>query len=706
MVILCPLGYHCNITNIMIRLRLKKETSLFEWFQIGSFQYVTDVILSIYNKIDDNIIKYYSGEMKLLHDQLYSYHYHNIEEFKVIFKRRAERFLNMLKQEEVLFLTMNPKGVKIPECELRTFHDCIQKINPYLKWKILIIDTDNSHEYYLPYVISKSIPWSYYEEQIPTSLDNLFKEHVDFSLEHFYTPIYIQINFLSGLGDFYSYICETYYFSKKLKELNYKIILYVHSPFKIDLNIFDKNTYQYYDEIRLGTQSIHHKLDNYKIIYKKNNKIGAEWWDAFGPENMPTILPTEFFSYGRYNKINYKNCKDIPKFSSCYIDKTHSYINGKLTNFSIIHFRELDDLNVMDDYVLDCRTMKKLKEIFLNRQILLLSNNNQVKKIIKLNFNCVTFDTIPRNYNNQDCWEQTIVEFILCSFAENIYLFTKYSWVSNFLNYGLIHHKNGPIYPYEKSDSFINYGSFNCIPYETNRDLNIQIFVVFHKHIFDECYDNIPDDILYKYFTFLSVNEKIPKHYTKNKYKIINEWELPIYDSKFQTRGYNENSSIYHVFMNNLHKPYQYIGFFQYDMVFKDNIVQFLQFKLNIPTCFYYELYNFKFCSYQTWNEPPTLDYIIKDYEKFYNKSFTKTCHYPLFNSFIIPIETFEKVMNWVIQLYDKLYPWCINPPYATHFGHIGGIYERVMAYAIGEESLRSIKLNISHDHYYKKLSY
>ena len=33
-------------------------------------------------------------------------------------------------------------------------------------------------------------------------------------------------------------------------------------------------------------------------------------------------------------------------------------------------------------------------------------------------------------------------------------------------------------------------------------DTDIQIFIVFHKNIFDECYKLIPDDIIYKYFTF------------------------------------------------------------------------------------------------------------------------------------------------------------------------------------------------------------
>jgi hypothetical protein len=64
--------------------------------------------------------------------------------------------------------------------------------------------------------------------------------------------------------------------------------------------------------------------------------------------------------------------------------------------------------------------------------------------------------------------------------------------------------------------------------------------------------------------------------------------------------------------------------------------------------------------------------------------------------------------MEWIVQLYDKIYPWCVEPPNATHFGHVGGIYERLMGYCIGEENLQNIILNVSHgyNNKYKLLSY
>jgi hypothetical protein len=144
--------------------------------------------------------------------------------------------------------------------------------------------------------------------------------------------------------------------------------------------------------------------------------------------------------------------------------------------------------------------------------------------------------------------------------------------------------------------------------------------------------------------------------------------------------------------------------------MFNNNIIDFLQKNTTqTPTLFGLACNSFNFCSYTSWNEPNTLNYIIKDYEQFYKKSFNynhNDAKYPLLNSYVIPVETYEKVMKWVIQLYDKMYPWCIQPPYRSHFGHIGGIYERIMAYCIGEENLQIIELDISHDHKYKRLSY
>jgi hypothetical protein len=236
----------------------------------------------------------------------------------------------------------------------------------------------------------------------------------------------------------------------------------------------------------------------------------------------------------------------------------------------------------------------------------------------------------------------------------------------------------------------------------------MQIYIIFHKYIFDECYKGISKSNLNKYFTFIAVNKKIKKYYTPDKYKVIKEWNLPHYRNEFQELGYNENSAIYHVYANNLHKPYNYVGFFQYDMIFNNDVLQNILTRISQPSPVYFHigLNDYTYCTLTTWNESATADYIVNDYETFFFTKFNKDARYPLWNSYIIPINMYEKIMSWVIQLIPKMYPWCIESPNKEHFGHIGGIYERVMAFAIGQEQIEEILLPIKHDHRLKNKSY
>ena len=238
----------------------------------------------------------------------------------------------------------------------------------------------------------------------------------------------------------------------------------------------------------------------------------------------------------------------------------------------------------------------------------------------------------------------------------------------------------------------------------------MQFFVVFHHKLFDECYDKIPPDVLKKYFTFFAVNQSIPKEYTPGKYKILNEWDLPIYDPSMQKKNYRENSAIYHVYANGLHKQYSRVGFFQYDMMFNENIVEkILSFPVDLQI---------GFCVLPTWirdiagstapGMADTIKMVIALYEKQFSKKIIRTIksrvppfntvldtsrRYPLLNSYVIPSTSFEKVMEWVVQLYGKV----------DLKGDTAGLYESIMALALGEELLYWYCLDILHDHGFKK---
>ena len=231
----------------------------------------------------------------------------------------------------------------------------------------------------------------------------------------------------------------------------------------------------------------------------------------------------------------------------------------------------------------------------------------------------------------------------------------------------------------------------------------IQIFIIFHKYIYDECYKNIPETILKEYFTFVAVNEKIQKEYTKDKYKVINEWELPIYNKSLQERDFRENSAIYHIYVNNLHKNYEFIGFFQYDMIFTEDIINILNMNKKMNIEYYpFEVYDFNNCTiHRGWNDIKLIEYIINDYEEYFKKEFSKNELYPLMNSYIISIETYDKIMPWIINLHDKIY-------FLSSQG-IAGIFEAIMGFCIGNEKLKIGKYlirSIKHDHNLKRNAY
>jgi hypothetical protein len=237
--------------------------------------------------------------------------------------------------------------------------------------------------------------------------------------------------------------------------------------------------------------------------------------------------------------------------------------------------------------------------------------------------------------------------------------------------------------------------------------------VVFHKKLFDECYQKIPPGVLQEYFTFFAVNQSIPKEYTPGKYKILNEWDLPIYDPTMQEKGYRENSAIYHVYANGLHKKYARIGFFQYDMTFNENIVDRI---LNCPIkrpigCFVMQVWIKDFIESTLPKMAAKMKEVISNYEQHFSKPvlrFTKSRippfkstldtsrPYPLLNSYVVPSSSFENVMKWVVQLYGSV----------DLEGHTAGLYESIMAIALGEEDLYWYKLDVSHDQELKKPCY
>lgn len=149
-----PLGFNCGITFSLQALKIKKETSLFEWFRSDSLSIITRIIDEIQKNIDNSIIVPRDRFVQYFNEEsgIYSEHYSS-EEFKEIFKRRAQRFIDKIKTyESILFIRIEDLEFinSSSEKEIEEFKHSILKINPNLKFTILLIDIIENESYFKP----------------------------------------------------------------------------------------------------------------------------------------------------------------------------------------------------------------------------------------------------------------------------------------------------------------------------------------------------------------------------------------------------------------------------------------------------------------------------------------------------------------------------------------------------------------------------
>ena len=139
--ILIPLGFHCNVSFLNQKIHVKKETGVFEWFESRNLQYITNVINALTINQKTNVIYGDEKHVYLLNTNFLSCHY-GIEEYKIIFPRRYERFINNInKGEELFFVRINPQNYTTTKNEIELFIESIKTINPNVKFNFLLIDT-------------------------------------------------------------------------------------------------------------------------------------------------------------------------------------------------------------------------------------------------------------------------------------------------------------------------------------------------------------------------------------------------------------------------------------------------------------------------------------------------------------------------------------------------------------------------------------
>jgi len=147
---LIPLGYHCNISVLNQELHIKKETGAFEWFVSKNLQNITDIINTLTNDPTLNIVYENTTHVYVLNTNCVSSHY-KLDEYKVIFKRRYNRFIDIInKEEHIYFVRLNILDEHTTKYEIELFIESIKKINPNSRISFLLIDTIDSNSEFSP----------------------------------------------------------------------------------------------------------------------------------------------------------------------------------------------------------------------------------------------------------------------------------------------------------------------------------------------------------------------------------------------------------------------------------------------------------------------------------------------------------------------------------------------------------------------------
>jgi hypothetical protein len=134
------LGQTCNVTFATKKLKINKESGIFEWVFSIDFD---DIIYLLENKFQDiDVENKGGGNVKIKNTDIFTSHY-KLEEYREIVKRRSARFLEDIKSgQEILFMRIEfTKFITLEQVE--RFNKAILNINPDCKFKFLIVRHTN-----------------------------------------------------------------------------------------------------------------------------------------------------------------------------------------------------------------------------------------------------------------------------------------------------------------------------------------------------------------------------------------------------------------------------------------------------------------------------------------------------------------------------------------------------------------------------------
>jgi len=198
-----------------------------------------------------------------------------------------------------------------------------------------------------------------------------------------------------------------------------------------------------------------------------------------------------------------------------------------------------------------------------------------------------------------------------------------------------------------------------------------KIFVTFFQNLYDGHY-SVDRTWNPGNFTFVKVNDRYPQEMGDNRlpYDIFVEHDFPIFWPDLQEKGYCENSVMWHLYKNGVHRDYDYIGFIEYDHVLTADFTQTMQKRLNDSSgeiIFSFQYFTFR----QLWDQAIIMNpyrrekvdgradspwncikLVLKDYNDFYQtdhkleRLVAKDC-FPICHSLLMPSAMFDRLMTF-----------------------------------------------------------
>jgi hypothetical protein len=130
-----PIGDTCNITFLLQNAKIKKQTTLFEWFVSKKLNYITEVLLKISNNENPN---FRINGKYILFDNIYSDHY-KLPNFIETYIRRRNRLIETIKNNSTLLFVRFESFINNYTTEIDDFIYAIKKINPTAIVKMFFI---------------------------------------------------------------------------------------------------------------------------------------------------------------------------------------------------------------------------------------------------------------------------------------------------------------------------------------------------------------------------------------------------------------------------------------------------------------------------------------------------------------------------------------------------------------------------------------